>query len=433
MTRLSHEEECQLVAEAKAGSHAAHERLLEKFQKLLWKFALKFPSRNMEPDDMFQEAWILFRRAIHSFDPTRGHRFITWVYHCNRQLLQVIQETGLIRVGRSAGMNHPSHSRRARSRVLSIDAHYSKSNDGTIADELASTFDVEREVQHREELAALRQAISRLPKRARLVIEMRFDGKKLRQIGRIFGVSRERIRQIEQVANVTIARLIKCSPKKKIIRRRWTESEDQCIAQNCQLGWNALQKKLPGRSQYAIFKRAETRIETKGCIAVKRSTLRKVSPKNSRIGEDLTFRNEYMARRKGCEVIHLFPGTPQFAQLTFGKIVHRVGRHASSDDPHHIVAGFGHRWDVPTNLIAVCRAVHEWLTQYHDGVWLCLRSKIDNGEFDFKVLNAVIGLHRPGASCIEFFARRDLQWDWVEPIKASVIRDVAKEIKRGAK
>jgi RNA polymerase primary sigma factor len=79
-----------------------------------------------------------------------------------------------------------------------------------VEDEVAeSPFDVASVSLRREDIG---QALSALPERERRVIELRFglDGgqpRTLDQVGRAFGVTRERIRQIENTTLKTLASL----------------------------------------------------------------------------------------------------------------------------------------------------------------------------------------------------------------------------------
>jgi DNA-directed RNA polymerase specialized sigma24 family protein len=61
----------------------------EKFHKLMWDMAntcyAKLPHpKQLDPEDLFQEAYLAYRKAADGFDPHRGTKFITYLWFALR-------------------------------------------------------------------------------------------------------------------------------------------------------------------------------------------------------------------------------------------------------------------------------------------------------------------------------------------------------------
>lgn len=81
-TPLSAEEEKRLIRQAKRGDEASSVALYERFQLYLVQQCLRLSRGWMESDDaddIISEANLALQESIHSFDPTKGVRFVTWL------------------------------------------------------------------------------------------------------------------------------------------------------------------------------------------------------------------------------------------------------------------------------------------------------------------------------------------------------------------
>lgn len=113
--------------------------------------------------------------------------------------------------------------------------------------------------------------------------------------------------------------------------------------------------------------------------------MRHRSKTNSRPWEDLAFRRSYMQENQWCEM------SAWLVANLKGEANGLMVREAASD-PHHLIGGNGRRWDVRTNLLAVCRRVHLWCHAHLVdsrvlGVWL----KVRKDEFDADEFRKVSG------------------------------------------
>lgn len=107
-----------------------------------------------------------------------------------------------------------------------------------------------------------------------------------------------------------------------------------------------------------------------------RAKLNRVSKRNSNKHVNEKFRREYMDTHPKCELCPLFD-EPR----------------ADATDPHHVCRSIlgTRRWDIETNLIAVCRLCHDWCHLEHpkEGLVLCLEAKRRLGELDWNELNRI--------------------------------------------
>lgn len=57
------------------------EKLVAKYDKLLWKFVNQVNIKGMEPEDVYQELLLVLHKCNVNFDPNKKTRFITYLYH----------------------------------------------------------------------------------------------------------------------------------------------------------------------------------------------------------------------------------------------------------------------------------------------------------------------------------------------------------------
>lgn len=164
-----------LIRAAKSGDRAACQALFEKYRPLLWKFARKWKAKttNLEVDDLFQEAWILFDKAIQRFDSSRGVKFITFVYHAMRPIQQVVAKAGLV------------HSRDFAFPTCALGEF-----------DVPEQFDEEAAEKIADDREVVAELLATLPDRYRRIVRSWMRGEGPKSIARRMGVSRNRISQI---------------------------------------------------------------------------------------------------------------------------------------------------------------------------------------------------------------------------------------------
>lgn len=242
---LTAEEESELARLAVSGSIAARDRLIFANQRLVAMIALRYIGvcRGLEFDDLKQAGNIGLMQAVRLFDPSKGFRFSTyaiwWIrqaitreiadrdrtirlpVHINEQLLRIRrtasrleQQTGCRPDPQDIAdaLNEPIEKINElwelvwASPVVSIDKPIGEEGDttleGMLVDEGATPQELSDASQMRTQMQA---AISLLSPREQAVIRMRFgllDGTAhtLEEVGEAYGVTRERVRQIEAKA-----------------------------------------------------------------------------------------------------------------------------------------------------------------------------------------------------------------------------------------
>ncbi len=242
---LTPEVERDLAARWRAGDRDAGRRLVEACLSFVMTIALEYRRWGLPIEDIVQEGNIGLLKAAERFDPEKGCRLATYAAYWIRAEIREFVARGyrIVRLGSSkserralriyrrthekspealAELSGLSAERATEllpllmSRDVSLDrvpedgkAPIDKLTDGARSPEEEACLSDERSAI----IEALRQVVKELSPRERAIVESRWltdHPKTLEQLGETFGVSKERVRQLEERA-------------KKLMRERLTE------------------------------------------------------------------------------------------------------------------------------------------------------------------------------------------------------------------
>jgi len=239
---LTIEEENALAARIKKGDKAARERMIKANLRLVVKIARDYEGYGVPLLDLISEGNIGLMKGVERFDPSKGAKLSTysarWIKQAIKRALanqgktirlpvHVVDKLFHIRraearlqeaFGREATDDEIASEldttsdkirelRTASQRPASLEAPLGYDSDNKVADVVAdeNAEDPYSELEGKANTAMLRQVMKDLDPREVTILRYRFgldgdDEKTLEEVGRKFGLTRERIRQIQEIA-----------------------------------------------------------------------------------------------------------------------------------------------------------------------------------------------------------------------------------------
>jgi RNA polymerase primary sigma factor len=248
---LSPEEEISLARRIKKGDREARDLMIRANLRLVVKIARDYENAGLPLLDLVSEGNIGLMTAVERFDPKKGAKLSTyaafWIkqsirralanqaktirlpvhvvdklFHIRRAEAKMRGETGIeptdqeLSVELGISTKRIASYRSASATPSSLDALLGESGDSgsfsdIVPDEKALT--PYRQLEEKTDTLLVREAVESLDARERAILNARFgldgeEGETLDEIGHKLGVTRERIRQIQEIALAKLRRRI---------------------------------------------------------------------------------------------------------------------------------------------------------------------------------------------------------------------------------
>ncbi len=257
---LSRNEEVALATQARMGDDIARNKLAQSHLRFVVNVAKKFQNRGLPLSDLISEGNIGLLHAIERFEPEKGYHFISYaVWWIRQSIMKALVEKScgirlpqnrvsdlaqIHKVRKMMQADGLSDDPRQVAKILnmdmnivkdlinisrehaSLDAPINSDNEKTLGQMIQDTiYDApDKNVDEEELKNSINTALSSLSPKEVSVLELRFglNGQKahsLKEIGEMFNLTKERIRQIEKRAMdrlkhpSRIARLLDLLPK----------------------------------------------------------------------------------------------------------------------------------------------------------------------------------------------------------------------------
>jgi RNA polymerase primary sigma factor len=211
---LTREQEYELAARARKGEAKARRLLVNHNVAFVLSMCRRYAGKGCRFDDLVQEGMIGLLKAVEHFDPEKGNRFSTYASWWIRAYVQKYLRD--MRATVKPVVSQPGAERWALPRDFSLDTPIGDEDDTTYLDRLEDGgAGPESEFFRSEHSKDVREALQRVKKRIGGlgwdIVEQRLEEdqpRTLEEIGKDWGLSRERVRQVEKSTRTFLERYL---------------------------------------------------------------------------------------------------------------------------------------------------------------------------------------------------------------------------------
>jgi RNA polymerase primary sigma factor len=211
---LSREQEFELATRVRAGEPKARRLLINHNVAFVLSMCRRYAGKGCRFDDLVQEGMIGLLKAVEHFDPAKGNRFSTYASWWIRAYVQKYLRD--MRATVKPIVSQPGQERRALPRDFSLDTPIGDDDETTHMDRLEDDeAGPEDKYLRGEHSSEVKQALQRVKKRIGGlgwdIVEQRLeedDPRTLEEIGKDWGLSRERVRQVEKSTRTFLERYL---------------------------------------------------------------------------------------------------------------------------------------------------------------------------------------------------------------------------------
>jgi len=198
---ISRNKERELILRAKIGDIEAQNEILTSNLRFVFNVASRYKGNGASMSDLISEGNLGLIKAIQKFDPNKNVKFISYAVWWIRNAMQEFIKK------RQTCLNIEKDEEELNRPVMVTSFHFDEEDERVVKKEVVMSNEEEeekREIQKKQGII-INKILSILSDRERYIVEDYYgiDGKKeknLEEIGKVLGITKERVRQIKQVS-----------------------------------------------------------------------------------------------------------------------------------------------------------------------------------------------------------------------------------------